>query len=86
MSQIIKFDCLVGLRPAEIVESVRLINKGEFYPTYYNEEHQALEHFRFPKIFLRQTKKAFISFVTPEMIAERCLVLSTKSQLMMLSG
>jgi intergrase/recombinase len=28
----------------------------------------ALEHFRFPDIFLRQTKKAYISFVTPEML------------------
>jgi hypothetical protein len=29
-----------------------------------------LEHFRFPDIFLRQTKKAYISFVTPEILAD----------------
>lgn len=34
----------------------------------YNPERQALEHFRFPSLFLRQTKKAYVSFVTPEML------------------
>lgn len=32
-----------------------------------------LEHFRFPEIFLRHTKKTYISFVTPEMIEEMIL-------------
>ena len=31
---------------------------------YYNPERQALEHFRFPQIFLRQTKKAYISYLS----------------------
>jgi hypothetical protein len=68
MGQIIKFACLTGLRPAETVESVRLINDKVTLAKYYNPERQALEHFRFPSIFLRQTKKAYISFVTPEML------------------
>jgi hypothetical protein len=68
MGQIIKFACLTGLRPAEAVESVRLINDKEEFAKYYNEERQALEHFRFPSVFLRQTKKAYISLVTPEML------------------
>jgi len=68
MGQIIKFACLTGLRPAEAVESVRLINDKEEFTKYYNPERQALEHFRFPSVFLRQTKKAYISFVTPEML------------------
>jgi intergrase/recombinase len=68
MGQIIKFACLTGLRPAEAVESVRLINNKEEFAKYYNEGRQALEHFRFPSLFLRQTKKAYISFVTPEML------------------
>ena len=61
MAQIVKFACLTGLRPAEAVESVRLINDKEAFPKYYNPKPQALEHFRFPDIFLRQTKKAYIS-------------------------
>ncbi len=79
MGKIIKFGCLVGLRPSECVESVRLINtlvskdtkvssKEETLNYYYNPDRSALEHFRFPEIFLRQTKKAFISFVTPEIL------------------
>jgi Archaeal phage integrase len=72
IGQIIKFACLTGLRPSEVVESVRLLNLsdgGEVdKPKYYNPQRQALEHFRFPDIFLRQTKKAYISFVSPEIV------------------
>jgi intergrase/recombinase len=48
---------------------VRLLNSCDADPNrYYNPERQALEHFRFPHLFLRQTKKAYISFVTPQML------------------
>jgi intergrase/recombinase len=67
MGQIIKFCVVTGLRPAEAVESVRLINDKEAFAKYYNPSRQALEHFRFPQ-FLRQTKKAYISFVSPEIL------------------
>jgi hypothetical protein len=67
MAAIIRFACLIGLRPAEVVECVRLLNTQprdlQSLP-YYNEERQTLEHFRFPSIFLRQTKKAYLSFIT----------------------
>jgi intergrase/recombinase len=69
VGNIIKFACLVGLRASEVVESVRLLNVPQNSGAhYYNPERQALEHFRFPEIFLRQTKKAYISFVTPAML------------------
>jgi intergrase/recombinase len=58
-----------------VLESVRLINNisvnTRINPSssyYYNPQRQALEHFRFPEIFIRQTKKAYLSFVTPEML------------------
>ncbi|MDQ3903515.1 MAG: hypothetical protein M3247_07740 [Thermoproteota archaeon] len=70
MAQIVRFGCLVGLRPAETVESVRLINNQLLFSKYYNADNQTLEHFRFPDIFLRQTKKAYISFVNPEILSE----------------
>jgi intergrase/recombinase len=67
MGKIIKFACLIGLRPAEVVESVKLINNSnQTLQTYYKPERMALEHFRFPDVFFRTTKKAYISFVTPE--------------------
>ena len=68
MGRIIQFGVITGLRPSEAVESVRLINNEETFQTYYNKLHMALEHFRFLEIFLRRTKKAFISFVTSDMI------------------
>ena len=37
---------------------------------YYNSENKVLEHFRFKQIFLRRSKKAFISFV-PMNLVER---------------
>jgi hypothetical protein len=65
MAAIIKFDCMTGPRPSKAVKAVRLINDGEAFAKYYNSQWQALEHFRFPDVFLRQTKKAYNSFVTP---------------------
>jgi hypothetical protein len=66
--QIIKFGCLVGLRASETLECVKLINDKEAFAKYYSPNRQALEHFRFPQVFLRQTKKAYISFVTREIV------------------
>jgi intergrase/recombinase len=68
MGQIIKFACLIGLRPSECVEVVRLINDKEAFEQYYDPVQQALLHYKFPKQFLRTTKKAYISFVTPKML------------------
>jgi hypothetical protein len=63
MSAVIRFAVLTGLRPMEACESARLLN-GEHILQYYNPERQALEHFRFPEIFLRPTKKAYISYLS----------------------
>jgi integrase len=65
---IIKFDCITGLRPSEAVASIQLINDKEKLQTYYKPKRMALEHFRFPEVFFRQTKKTYISFVSPEML------------------
>lgn len=87
MSQIIKYACLTGLRPAEAVESVRLIKYKEEFEKYYNPGRQALEHFRLPSVFLRKTKKAYISFVSPDMLdmvrytAEPSTIIPTYKQL-----
>jgi hypothetical protein len=74
MGQIVKFCALTGLRPSETIECARLLNNEVMAGhklvnvKYYNPERQCLEHFRFPDIFLRQTKKAYISFVTADML------------------
>jgi hypothetical protein len=69
IAQIIKFGVLVGLRSSEIIESARLINDKEAFPKYYDASTMTLSHFKFPKQFIRTTKKAFLSFVTPDMLS-----------------
>jgi hypothetical protein len=43
---------------------VKLLTCKDTYVSYYNADNPALEHFRFSDIFLRQTKKAYISYIT----------------------
>jgi hypothetical protein len=68
MAEIVKFGCLVGLRSAEICESVRLINDKETFAQYYDPVQQSLLHYKF-KQFLRTTKKAWISFITKDQLS-----------------
>jgi len=35
---------------------------------YYDSEREILEHYKFKEIFIRRTKKAFISFIPKELI------------------
>ena len=65
------FTLETGLRLTEAITSYRLIVElsaqgklGE----YYNAERNVLDHFRFKELFIRRTKKAFMSFVSNELI------------------
>ena len=62
-----------GLRKAEAQKSIRLIiklfNEGKL-DCYYNSELGILEHWRFPELFFRRTKMAYISIVTKESVAK----------------
>jgi hypothetical protein len=76
IASIIKFNCLTGLRPVEALKSIGLLlltdrknHSGAREPQYYNESKQCLEHFRFPEIFIRHTKCAYISFITKEQLS-----------------
>jgi hypothetical protein len=68
MGQIIKFGSLIGARCTEIIECVKLINNPETFSKLYNPQRQALEYFRFPDIFLRETKKLYVSFVRDDIL------------------
>jgi len=62
-----------GLRYEEAVNAWNLIvqlNSTGKLNEYYNKQKEILEHFRFREIFLRRTKKAFISFVPNQLIDE----------------
>ena len=62
---------ITGLRLDEAVQSYNLIiklSKQGKLSEYYNEANECLEHFRFKEVFIRKSKKAFISFVPKELI------------------
>jgi len=67
---------ITGLRLVEAIASynliIKLVKEGKLNE-YYNEEKEALEHFRFKKIFLRKSKKAFVSFVPKQFIEKIAL-------------
>jgi intergrase/recombinase len=69
MQRVIKLALLTGLRASEVIECARLCTSAERLIYYYNPDRQALEHFRFPETFLRQTKKAYISFITKDQLS-----------------
>ena len=60
-----------GLRLIEAIECTNLIialsSDGTLH-TYYNEEKQVLEHFRFKERFIRNSKKVFISFIPKDLV------------------
>jgi intergrase/recombinase len=60
---IIIYNTLTGLRPSEVCVSISLIQQQDCFRIYYNNEKSMLEHFKFPELFIRRTKKAYISIV-----------------------
>jgi intergrase/recombinase len=64
---------ITGLRLDEAVQSYNMIiqlSKQGKLNEYYNEANECLEHFRFKEVFIRKSKKAFISFVPKDLIAK----------------
>jgi hypothetical protein len=71
LTDFMDFMAITGLRFIEALESynliIRLAEEGKL-SQYYNEDKAVLEHFKFKEIFIRRTKKAFISFVPKSLI------------------
>ena len=65
-ANILFFDTLTGSRPDEACQSIHLLKSGA--DNYLNNERQILEHFNYKQIFIRRTKKAYISLVTPTIL------------------
>ncbi len=71
LSCFIDFMLVSGLRFEEAIQAWNLIidlAKQGRLSEYYNAENQALEHFRFRELFIRRTKKAFISFIPESLV------------------
>jgi hypothetical protein len=65
-ANVIMFGTLTGLRPVEACNSVRLIHTN--LPNYLNSDLFILEHFKLKDIFIRTTKKSFISVMTDRLL------------------
>jgi hypothetical protein len=57
---------LTGLRPSEACQSIALIHSD--LDNYLNKELMVLEHYKYPQLFIRKTKKAFISLVNDSIL------------------
>jgi intergrase/recombinase len=65
------FTLSTGLRFGEAVNSYKLIvelSEAGKLGDYYSVDREVLEHFRFKSLFIRRTKKAFMSFASKELI------------------
>jgi hypothetical protein len=65
-ANVLIFGTLTGLRPVEACNSVRLIHTD--LPNYLNSDLYILEHFKWKDIFIRSTKKSFISVMTDRLL------------------
>jgi hypothetical protein len=63
---IILFNTLSGLRPDEAQKAIHLIKTKEF--EYIDKDRGILKHYQFPETFLRQTKNAYLSIISDDMI------------------
>jgi len=78
---VLVFNALTGLRVHEGINACELLldlNKQGKLDSYLNKELWMLEHFRFPHIFLRKCKNAYVSLITPELLN---LVLENKPKI-----
>ena len=61
-NNILIYCTLTGLRPEEACQSISLIKKDKQH--YLNKEAMILEHIRYPEVFIRKTKQAYVSVIT----------------------
>jgi len=77
----VEFVLISGLRKTEAIEAFNLIvnlSKKEKLSEYYNSDFNSLEHFRYPKKFIRGSKNVFFSFI-PEFFLNRIVECGTIS-------
>ena len=63
---VILFNTLTGLRPDEGYKAMDLIKTNP--SSYVDEKRMLLMHYRFPDVFLRVSKKAYVSIVNEDIL------------------
>jgi intergrase/recombinase len=66
----LRFMLLSGVRAMEGVKAFNLIVKlgSKYKEEYYNENTGFLEHFKYPELFLRRSKNAYVTAVPRELL------------------
>jgi hypothetical protein len=70
-SDYLQFTAISGLRKTESIRSYNLIielSHENRLEEYYDESKSCLEHFRFPEMFIRRTKNAYITFIDAKQV------------------
>jgi len=70
-SVVLIFAALTGLRPSEACYAVNQmieLQQQRKLSDYYDPELSLLLHFKYPDLFLRRSKNAYISFASPQLI------------------
>lgn len=62
-SSAVLYGALTGLRVGELFQSIRLVQTD--LDNYMNKDRMLLEHYKYREIFIRRTKKAYITVLTP---------------------
>ena len=65
---LIIFCALTGLRATEAIESIRILKDKEKRARYHDSAKNIIKHYEFSDIFIRRTKKAFVSVVNDEIL------------------
>jgi hypothetical protein len=63
---ILLFDTLTGLRPDETCKAIQILHRED--KNYVRKDLMILEHYKYPDIFIRRTKKAYISVLTDSIL------------------
>lgn len=65
---IIRFCLLTGLMADEAISSISIIHNENLRPRYFSDDNSVIRHYEFPDIFIRKTKKAYISVINKDII------------------
>jgi len=65
-SNILIYCTVTGLRPTEACQSIELIQTD--LDNYLNKDSMMLEHFKYPKLFIRKTKHAYVTIVNDSIL------------------
>jgi len=71
LSDFLELMAITGLRLIEAIDCNNLVvklSKEQRLSEYYNEKTEILEHYRFKELFIRNSKKVFISFVPKDLV------------------